>query len=80
MQESKDYKRIVIERTSGYEYHFRIPYDYLENNGIELKDVSTVLNEIEDEYLILDANYQGVWIPKEIVKPEKVIIDDGLNS
>ena len=80
LQESADYKRVVIERTPEYEFRFKIPYDYLENNGIELKEVSIVLNEIEDEYLMLDAYYQGVWIPKEIVEPEKIIIDDDLNS
>ncbi|MFP4654961.1 MAG: hypothetical protein ACLFMM_04705 [Methanohalobium sp.] len=80
LQEYADYKRVVIERTPEYEFQFKIPSDYLENRGIELKEVSIVLNEIEDEYLMLDAYYQGVWIPKEIIEPEKIIIDDDFNS
>lgn len=79
MQESTDYKRVVIERTPQYEFLFKIPKNYLENKEIELNNVSIILNEIDKEYLMLDAYQQGVWISKKVIELEKVTVDDDFN-
>lgn len=80
MEKSKDYKEVLIEKTSKYELRFKISQKYLEQNNIEFKRVSTILNEIDDEYLMLDAYLKGVWIPKKIIEPEKVINKNDLEE
>jgi hypothetical protein len=75
-----DYITVLIEKTLEYELHFRINKDFLEHNNIEFNHTSKVLNEINDEYLMLDSHLQGVWIPKEIIECEKVMIDKNLDA
>ncbi|WP_292486212.1 hypothetical protein [Methanohalobium sp.] len=75
-----DYITVLIEKTTEYELRFRIKKDYLDQNNIEFNRISKVLNEIDDEYLMLDLHRQGVWIPKEIIECEKVTIDKNLNA
>lgn len=71
---------VLIEKTAEYELRFKIKMDFLEENNIEFKNVSKILNEIDDEYLMLDAYLQGVWIPKSMIEPEKVIFGENLET
>lgn len=80
MQKLTDYITVLIEKTPEYELRFRIKKDYLEQNNIEFNHISKVLNEIDDEYLMLDSHRQGVWIPKWVVESEKVMANNGLDE
>ncbi|ADI73577.1 hypothetical protein Metev_0671 [Methanohalobium evestigatum Z-7303] len=80
MQKPINYITVLVEKTPEYELRFRIKKDYLEQNNIEFSHTSKVLNEIDDEYLMLDSHRQGVWIPKEIIECEKVMIDKKLDA
>ena len=80
MQKPINYIKVLIEKTPEYELHFRINKDYLEQKNIEFNHISKVLNEINDEYLMLDSYRQGVWIPKWVVESEKVMINNDLDA
>ena len=69
---SSKYKKILIEKSLEYEIYFYIPHEHLEKNAIKFGNRSYILNELKDEYLMLDAYSQGVWIPKDIVGCTKI--------
>jgi hypothetical protein len=64
--------KILIENTPEYDVYVKIPHRYIEKNNLEFKNATTILNEIGGDYLMLDAYYQGVWVPKNIIQFEKV--------
>ncbi|MFP4655347.1 MAG: hypothetical protein ACLFMM_06710 [Methanohalobium sp.] len=42
----------------------------MDDNGIDLGNESTILNEVDDAYLLLDFYTNEVWISKEIIVDE----------
>jgi hypothetical protein len=66
-----NHAKILIKNEPTQKVYLKIPVWYLENNELEFKSESIILNELIDEYLLIDAYNKGVWIPKNIVQLEK---------
>lgn len=62
--------KILVKNKHEQKLYLKIPVRYLEENELEFNPESIILNELDNEYLLIDAYNKGVWIPKEITRLE----------
>ena len=74
--DNHEHAKILVKNKHEQKFYLKIPYWYLEENELEFKPESIILNELGNEYLVIDAYNMGVWIPKEITQLENTEFND----
>ncbi|MFP4655573.1 MAG: hypothetical protein ACLFMM_07890 [Methanohalobium sp.] len=74
--DSHEHAKILVKHEHKQKHYLTIPAWYLEENELEFNSETIILNELENEYLLIDASNNGVWVPKEMTWLEKTEFKD----